>query len=900
MSALRAVLRIARRDAWRAKGRSALVAAMIALPVLGATGVDVVHRSGQLTAEQRADRLMGRADALVGAYDPGRTIEQAVFPADGVRTLPQRPGAGPSAEQRRAADTEPTALLGELLPPGSVLTPARTGPVATVRTADGLAPADTFEADLTGGLWRGRIDLVAGRAPAAPREAAATRAFLTATGLRIGDTVTVRGLESAPFTLTGTVEHPADLNAVELVARPGELYRQLDDAQAAAGFAPQTPSAEQAAARKAAWLVTLPAGATLDWSRVRQLNAYGYTLAGRRIAAHPPAEALERQEAVGAADERERALMTAATTAAMALLEVALLAGPAFAVGARRSRRQLALLGAAGGRPGHVRAVVLGGGLVLGTVGAALGALLGTGLVAALRPWIEEWGGSRFGQLALRPAELLAIAAVGVATAVLAALLPALQAGRREVLAGLTDRDPVRRASRRTPLLGLAAVLLGAALALYGAVAGPVAGPPVLAGLSVRTLSVLGGAVLAELGLLLFTPLLLALLGRLARRLPVGPRLALRDAARHRSRTAPAVAAVLAAVAGAVAVGVHSTGAEVQDRAAYRLEQPAGAVRLTVHGDGNTLPQLRAALSQDLPDLGERADLYQARYVFCTGCWGAVYAEGGPRYGETATSEAVVGDAPVLHNLLALHDRRAEEALLGGKAVVTDPSYLHDGQAVLRMQGNAGEVRELRVDAVLVERPAGQRYAPLVVAPDTVRRLGLEAEPAGAVWLPSAPVGARAEQRAAATVARLAPHAEFRVERGFVPEDSTVRVALGGFAALVVLGAAVVSTALAAADARRERALLSAIGARPRTRRTVAGLQAGLIALLGALLGTVSGLVPAFALLRSRAAGVVGGPAVSLADVPWATVALLALALPLLAGLLGALRRDDLAGLDRR
>ncbi|RKE20633.1 FtsX-like permease family protein [Streptomyces sp. TLI_171] len=889
MRGWRAVLRTARRDAWRAKGRSALVVAMIALPVLGATGVDVVHRSGQLSAAERADRLMGRADALVGAYDPGRAIEQSVFPADGVRTLPLHPDAAPSAEQQRATSTEPTALLGELLPKGSVLTPARTGPVASVQTRDGLAPVGTFEADLTGTLWQGRLDLVGGRAPAAAHEAAATRAFLRTTGLRIGDTVTVRGLEPTPFTLTGEVEHPGDLNAAELVARPGELYRQLDEAQVAAGLAPQSPDAAQAASRKAAWLVGLPAGASLGWEQVRELNRYGYTLAVRQIAAHPPAEAMARQEAVGAQDERERSLMTAATTAAMALLEVALLAGPAFAVGARRARRQLALLGAAGGRPGHVRAVVLGGGLVLGAAGAALGALLGAGLVALLRTRIEEWGGSRFGQLTLRPPDLALIVAVGVATALLAALLPALQAGRRPVLAGLTDRDPVRRSGRWTPLLGLAAVLGGAALALYGAVAGPVGGPPVAAGLSVRTLAVLSGAVLAELGLLLFTPLLLAGLGRLAGRLPLGPRLALRDAARHRSRTAPAVAAVLAAVAGAVAVGVHTTGAEVQDRSSYRLEQPVGAVRLTLNGDESAMPQLRTALPQDVPDLGPRADLYRAEYVFCEGCLSVVQAEGGQRYGEAVATQAVVGDAQVLRNLLALRDRTAESALLAGKAVVTDPSYLHDGRAVLRMQGIGQQVTEVRLDAVLVERPAAERYAPVVIAPDTVRGLGLQVAPAGAVWRPAAPVGEQAEQRAAATVARLAPHAEFGVERGFRPAGSAVRVVISGFAALVVLGAAVVSTALAAADARRERALLAAIGARPRTRRTVAGLQAGLIVLLGAVLGTVSGFVPAFALLRSRAAGVLGGPAVNLADAPWASIALLALGLPVLAGLLGAL-----------
>ncbi|MFD0532259.1 hypothetical protein ACFQ1I_46025 [Kitasatospora arboriphila] len=115
----RAALRIARRDAWRTKGRSALVLAMVALPVLGVAGADVVHRSGQLTAAERSDRLMGRADALIGAYAPGRAVEQAVFPDDGVRTLPQPAGAG----QVPTPDGEPAALLATLLPSGSTLVP---------------------------------------------------------------------------------------------------------------------------------------------------------------------------------------------------------------------------------------------------------------------------------------------------------------------------------------------------------------------------------------------------------------------------------------------------------------------------------------------------------------------------------------------------------------------------------------------------------------------------------------------------------------------------------------------------------------------------------------------------------------------------------------------------------
>ena len=53
-SALAATLRIARRDALRARGRSALVIAMIGLPVLGVSLVSVLVSTYELTPEQQA------------------------------------------------------------------------------------------------------------------------------------------------------------------------------------------------------------------------------------------------------------------------------------------------------------------------------------------------------------------------------------------------------------------------------------------------------------------------------------------------------------------------------------------------------------------------------------------------------------------------------------------------------------------------------------------------------------------------------------------------------------------------------------------------------------------------------------------------------------------------------
>ncbi|MER6359930.1 ABC transporter permease [Kitasatospora sp. NPDC001527] len=901
LSALRVALRIARRDALRAKGRSALIAAMVALPVLGVAGADVVHRSGQLTPGERVERLMGGSDALVTAHRPGRSVDQGPFAEDGVQVLPEN-RTDPASVTAAAAAGSPAELVAGLLPKGAVLLPATPGPAVSTSTREGLFTAATAEADLTDRIWRGRLDLVEGRAPSASHEAAVTRAFLAEAGLRIGDSTTVKGLDTAPFKLTGVVEYPGDLDKVELVARPGELIAPLAAAAPpTAGASSGLTAAGADEARPERWLVRMPGGAALDWPAVRTLNRYGFTVTSRAVALDPPpASAVTYDPDLFRLPDADKRVVVLATVVGMALLEVALLAGPAFAVGARRSRRQLALIGAAGGNRGHVRAVVLGSGLVLGTVGAAVGLVAGVGLVAVLRTRAEEAGGSRFGHFAIAPLDLLAIAAVGVVTALLAAVVPAVQAARRDVVAGLTGRDAVGPPSRRLPLLGGLLVVAGAGLALYGAGGPDATGLPVFKGLTMKALTVLAGAVTAELGFLLFTPLLVALFGRLAARLPLGPRLALRDSARHRGRTAPAVAAVMAAVAGAVAVGVYTTGTEAQDRVAYRPTAPMGAVvvEAPMKPDDPQLPRLRAAVERGLPDAGTRADVHGMLYVFCEGCSSTVQVEGtgGRFHGGGPDSRALVGDATVLRNLFGVNDRAVEEALAAGRAIVFDRDRLHDGRAVLTMLGAAGGgpvrpgetpqtgTKEIAVDALLVNNPEAARYGGLLMSPDAVRRIGLSTESIGSVWRPAHPPTAKAQQRVEADLAQVVPRAVLHVERGFQPKDDVISLALAGFAVVVVLGAAAVATGLAAADSLGDRATLAAVGAPPRIHRVQAGLQSTLIAGLGAAIGTVSGFVPAVALLRSHAGGQIGAPAAPF-TAPWGLLVTITVVLPVVAGL---------------
>ncbi|MCX4745768.1 FtsX-like permease family protein [Kitasatospora sp. NBC_01287] len=926
LSSWRVALRIARRDALRAKGRSALIVAMVALPVLGVAGADVAYRSAQLTPQERIERSLGTADALVGALSPGRTVAQAPNSDDGTTVLPTPTGQQPTPEQAKAAATDPTTLVTGLLPPGSLLASARPGPVASASSKAGLLLTSTAEADLGDPLWRGKINVVDGHAPNAPYQVAVTRAFLDQSGLALGDTTTVKGLEGRPFTLTAVVEYPGDLSKVTLISRPGELITPLTAVQDAgpqpvagtnAGTGTSTGTDANAGTDAAAtdppsWLVRLPAGARLDWAKVQEFNRYGYTVTARSVALDPPARSLvpyyrTQKVILATGTGAGTGTVIAATVAGMALLETVLLAGPAFAVGARRSRRQLGLLAAGGGARAQVGAVVLGGGLVLGLTGALGGVLVGTGLVAALRPWIESAAGSRFGHFGVRPLDLLAIAAVGLLTALLAAVLPAVQASRQDVVAALRGRVTAKAPSKRLAALGVVLAATGATVALVGAGTGGPTSTPVVGGYSAQTLAVLGGSITAELGLLACTPLLVGLLGRLSRHLPLPPRLTLRDAARQRGRTAPAIAAVMAAVAGVVAISVYTASSDAEARSEYRAAAPAGAVTLTVTGP-DSLAQLQGAVTGSLPDLGPRADVYVASYHFCANCRSTVNFV--QTYGYGRSAPVLVGDTTVLHNMFGLHDPATEAALAAGQAVVFDPGYLKDGKATLHAQGAGGGGpvqpgqqsqpgdKDVSVPAVLIDNPVAAHYGIGIISPATAQQLGLASDISASVWLPAAPPSAKLQQQAAAAVARFNSFADLEVERGYQAKSDLTTLALSGFAALVVLGAAGIATGLAAADSRPDQATLAAVGAPPRTRRVLSGLQCGIIAALGAGLGTLCGYVPAVALRRARDLALSGAhsPIVT----PWAQLALLVLVLPLVAGLLAAVTTRSRLPMARR
>ncbi|MEU6893111.1 ABC transporter permease [Streptomyces sp. NPDC046557] len=911
---------------------------MIALPIVGVSAVDLTWRSSELSTEQTLSRQIGGADARLNTTSFGSPVYQnpsgdRYEPVGGYRDF------DPSKAKHE------NVPVSSLLPPGAQALQDSHGS-AKVRTTHGLLDTDLREVDTASPLVEGMLTLKRGRLPAAAGEVIATDSFLKESGFSVGSELTPRGATRS-YRIVGAYELPSALNTPQIIAPPRTLLGPLDRALTQAGA--------QGLGVDDTFLVKV-GGDGFTWNMVRAANAKGFLAVSRTVSLHPPADSdiplYAQQRKEGSADDydgssaRAVELTVLATVVGLAMLEICLLAGPAFAVGARRSARQLGLVGANGGDRRHIRAIVLSGGLVIGAASAVVGTALGVALTVGLRPVLEEYLGLRWGGFEVRPLELAAVALVAVLTGLLAAIVPAVTASRQTVLASLTGRRGVRGANRVLPVIGIVAIAAGAALALYGALSG------------MGTLVVAGGSALAELGVVALTPTLVGLFGRAGRWLPLSPRLALRDAVRNRGRTAPAVAAVLAAVAGTVAVATYQHSKDLQARHEYVASLPAGAGMLTNREDDRSrdVPAARQALAKEF-SLAVRADV--DRVVVGKPSCDAYSTEPGcgrleiikppenrcPLYESKNGSsdfsperlralrkdwrckeqqymqprDTVVADENLL-TVLGVSDPGAVAALRSGQAVSFDRRNVKADKITLRVVTDDGQEQGTPWAG---DDPKGvDKVFPVHQTPDTVTGYGIEVVlPPGAVraaGLGTAPFGtyftlaekptSAQRQALAAGIDRIGIDAPVKIEEGYQGRDSLEILALTIFAGLVTIGAAGIATGLAQADAGADLKTLAAVGAPPRVRRTLSGFQCGVVALMGVALGTAAGLLPAAGLRLTERHALEGLISHSGSDqvayvpfaVPWETLGGLLVLVPLGAAVLAALVTRSSGALARR
>ena len=950
----RLALRVGLRQARRSWGRSLLVVLLVGIPVTVLTTVSTLAATRVVTPAEEVPALLGSAEARIVPGDtapmlqggPGRHQDvqasrrgdagepaspAAVAAATGVDLQDVTPVIGPApvdvtgsgADERQVLHPDVGALFIDPHHPGA-------GPLVELRS--GRLPTTSHEVLVTEqGVRRGLpesgpVTVTVPRHPAVQP----SHRWYDGTGVNPWETEPWETTDLGTLTVVGVAASATD---AALILPPSALGPAAPDRTLPAADTPWWPVTH--------YLLTPPEAVTEG--QVEAANALGWVVQDRAGIEALPSSPLD--ELFGP-DERPDAPTTAlmAVGIALVLAQTALMVGPAFAIGYERQRHDLALLSSNGATRTQLRRYLLGQALVLGgltaVVGVAVGPLLAWG---ALR-----WATARWVDLPAMPFDvpwvwLGLIALVAVVTVVAAALWPAQRVFRedaaRAVRTGFADRPP----SRRVPWV-LVPVWLTAALLMLLA---PWTGLPDTA----AVLVVLGLLLVLLAGAVLLVPWCLHTTGRLADRLPLGPRLALRDIARHRARSAPTVGAVAGAVAVVVAASMLG-GGYARSVADYGYDDPdAGSVQVDPGFDRVVAGETAATQEAIRRVFPEATPLWADTVVDDPAIARTTRALGGERtrewsYLATAPSTCSAADARTLWWRESTGDLLTDEVdlpdscwMTGGVLVVPTGTEGHLGLS-------AEETEALRSGTVLVGKGSREDLSGEVrLLPSTfldvttagatrreVRRLMEDPQHAPPLWTaPSAPLttqlpqgdyavlvpeavldGADAHPMSFTVVGEVSPVGSLRLLGdpnvagafyAFTQSEVTLMVTAGIvlLASVVLLLACIIGAALRQREAACEDAALAAVGASPSVRRTGAVWHALATGVLGAVLGALVGLVPGARLSRElTAAPWLGQEGTVVWPEPWVWLAVMLTVLlaALVAGVLVP-RRPDTASRRR-
>jgi putative ABC transport system permease protein len=826
------------------------------------------------------------------------------------QSLDLPPHIVPATPSGAAAPDQPAkspyaSLIRAAVPQAKVL-PVTTSYGAFFQGPNGYANADYWRVDVSDSRLSGAYDLISGRRPRSAGQVDLSPAAAKALGVSQGSTVTLAAQSaangrSASFTVVGIMEQPDHTKAAAVFALAG--------APAATGEAPN------------GWFLENRGG--VSWSEVEALNRVGFPVISREVVDDPPARSQDPYYAQVQQYPVDRsptaaAVAISAIVVGIALLEVVLLAGPAFAVSARRREREYAIIGAAGADSRQIRRIVLADGVVLGSVAGALGAGLGLGAACAALPFFARLTGKLPGAVHVSIVQVLGVVLLAVLLGLCSAMQPARSASRREIMATLSGRraGTTRRRRVRSVVLGLLLIALG----VFGETSGSHGTG------AFRLLGIVGGVALIEVGAILCTPTIVSLVAKLGGILPLGPRLAVRDCARNLGRTTPAVAAMFAAVAGAVAAGGYLDSSITQQRQAYQPSLLANQIAMQVDNPAqaaqvdrvlrSVLPVTTSFVTESIA--GYQQDVTAADQwslsVLTPGATAASCAKDsvstvpasavadfqcGQYIEPTAQNGELVGGAAVLTDVTGVRDEAADRILDQGGIVLFDSGSdfagaVRDGRASLVVVTDVpGEKAGTDVQTVrrysLPATVEGSRGVPdpgAVIAPAAARQLGLVGQAQRTVLTVDLPGRVTAGQQIAASqvAARFAISTGATVDRDFSSADNTVNLVVLAFALLLALAAAAIATGLALADGRADHETLSAVGSSPWTRRWLAGSTALVITGLGILIGVPIGFLIVKGLLNVDSIGVSAANPVRFI-VPWLNLGVMAAATPLLTAL---------------
>lgn len=845
--------------------RSLLIVLLVAWPVAAVVAGSVAVQSQYPTRAEAAARLLGTTQAEV-AWLP-RVAENRVCPQ-----WPTSLGPVHCDEAERIVVRDAPRSLADVLP-GYRSVGVRIGSVAVLRRFAGghelSTRVDATVVDLAAPEFAGRWDLVAGRA-ATGTEVVVSRPLARAFGVDVGEEL---GTAVGRFVVAGVVTSP-EVRSPAVFLPPGHpLVGDVTEER-----------------------LFLVGERPIGWDEVQRLNRRGVQVLSRALVLDPPFDSASS----------EPTLQLVGLAGALGGLMVMFVAGSAFAVGVRTSRRQLGLLGAVGAPDAVLRRLVLAQAVWLAGIGALLGVAAGLGIGRLGSLWLAAderaplWGFHVPWQV------VVPTALIGVLACTLAAWGPARTVMKVDALEAVRSAD-VTTPAVRVPWLGGVLTLLGLGLMAWAVVSFRDDSRPWWSSRPELVTLVIVGVCALTAGVALSLHPVIALAARWVPRRPLAVRLAVRDIDRSRARVVPAVAAVVTATTLTTVVVAIVAGVEegVRAHAAWRTHPTHAVLHLVGDARDPDVAVDAAELALGVPVTAATLPTRQASLATpaANACPESV---GPPEAGDwrcggagpSAYPELVVGDIAELRILLGRDPRPDELAdLRGGVLLASSRRAVADGTAlVLRGEDAEGDPatsasRAVPVAARWIEVPEVAGWS--IVSPARADALGLAAGPDAVVLDVGRRLTPAENDRLDAVLADVGFWSR-QVPRS--PDEQTWSaawfVAAGG--AVVVLAVVGLVTALGVADARRDEATLASIGAPPRLRRATTAGQVLVVSGLGCLVGAGIGVLGIAALIHTQPV-LQGGPVV-----PWLHVAALVVGLPLTGALLAWLVTPPSAVAARR
>jgi putative ABC transport system permease protein len=616
--------------------------------------------------------------------------------------------------------------------------------------------------------------------------------------------------------------------------------------------------------------------------------------------------------------------------ATLGMLLIALVGVGGFTVLAQRRLRAIGMLAAQGATEQNIRLVIRANGVATGVAGAVAGVFIGFVGWLIYRPTAQSSSHHVIGTFQL-PWTVIGVSVIlAILASYFAASRPARAISRVPVVAALSGRPPAPKQAGRLAVPVGTAFLVAAFLLLGVAGATPGNGGGQSKGMGALIL----GFVAMTVAIVLLSPAGLGLVARLGGRLPVAARLALRDLARYRARSGPALAAISLStlIAVIICVGSAARFGNVLDYAGPNLAPNQLAVYTPAgpYGDqAQSGPPAQA--SPNGPDAGGTGKKQAPPAVQVTAAQVAA-AQGiarslgagppvaletagahlthaapgrnwnGPVYVATPQLLAAFGISPaqVKPDALILSMRPGLDTMSLMQLNYHDNEAAQQGAAQGPAPGSQ-EVSQFACPAgACIANPPIQEVSALpsgTSAPNTVitehaiATLGLGSNIVTAGWLIQAPSALTPAQIAAARQA--AATAGLTIEtRNSIPSLSTIVNDATIFGIALALGILGMSVGLVRSEAARDLRTLTATGASGRTRRTLVATTAFALAFTGAVIGLAGGYLAAIGFFRSNSLDGLS----SLASIPVANLLLILIGMPLFATAAGWL----IAGRDPR